>query len=726
MGDSRMALSKLKASSRNPLPYAVIAVLLLALTYMLSDATQDKSRLDDLFLVLLSLGIFILILLTALLFRSLLRLYRDFKKEKPGSRLTLRLVTLFVVLILVSTSIVYSFSVHFLHRGINSWFDVEIEQALDDALELSRTAVGIRIRTLLRQTRLMSDSLRGLPDSELSLNLLELSTTSGAEELSIWTTSGQLITSSIQNPGIIVPNKPSEAIFRQLEQEEDYISLDPGEGDRLIFRAAVKLPARVFEEKTRVLHAIYPVSKQLNELSAMVQNAYMDYRELNYLRKPLIQIFTLTLSLIVLLTVLASIWFAIWISQRIVQPLQELADGTQSVAAGNYNTQLTLANQDEIGFLVQSFNQMTQRLKQARDATQTSHRLLEQQTNYLSTVLGSLSSGVITFDQQTVLKTANPISSTILNTDLQLQLNKPLQDICLALPPLEDFLVQIAQQLEQKNSWQHQIDIKSDRHRQTLICQGTPLPNNAGWVVVFDDITTLIQAQRNAAWGEVARRLAHEIKNPLTPIQLSAERLQHKYQPLLPEEHTGLLNKLTNTIIQQVDAMKEMVNDFSNYARSSQLQLGKHSLTTLIKEVCALYQSNPEHSISFSSKGNDVVVELDSNRIRQVLHNLIKNAIEAGEDAQRAIKIEINYTIISRDDSSYVELEIRDYGPGIPDEMINTLFEPYATSKTKGTGLGLAIVKKIIDEHQGDVWVDDYAPDGARIVIQLPLERPNT
>ncbi len=720
-----MAIALIKRLSSGTTPYFSLAILLVILAYLLTAATSDSSKLNDLFLVIFGLGLAILVLLTAILVRSLHRLYKDFKQREAGSRLTIRLVSLFVLLILVSTTIVYSFSIHFLHRGINSWFNVQVEQALDDALELSRSSFGIRMRTLLRQTRMMSGVLSELPDNELNHGLRELNQLSGAIEMSIWNMNGQLITSSIENPAIMVPNRPDDAIFRQLEQQEDYIGLDPGDNDELQLRAAVRIPKKSVLQQDKMLHVMFPVNERLSSLGKTVQNAYTDYKELSYLRQPLITVFTLTLSLIVLLTVLASIWFAVWISRRIVHPLQELADGTQSVASGNYNTQLTTSNHDEIGFLVRSFNQMTQRLTQERNASQRSHRMLEQQTNYLGAVLGSLSSGVITLDDGHRLKTANVASSAILDVKLQHHLEYSLSHISDKHSHLDTFVEMIMEQIKHHHNWQQQLELHPKKRRQTLMCRGTLLPNDAGWVIVFDDITTLLQAQRNAAWGEVARRLAHEIKNPLTPIQLSAERLQHKYGALLPDDQTDLLNKLTNTIIQQVDAMKDMVNDFSDYARNPGLQLAKHNIANLIKEVLALYQSHPHHSISLKQNTPDIELRIDSNRFRQVLHNLLKNAIEASEEANLPVTIEIEYSQVQHNHTNWLELSVLDRGPGIPDEMLTRLFEPYATNKLKGTGLGLAIVKKIIEEHHGMVWAENRSVNGACIIIRLPLEDPD-
>jgi len=717
-----MAMSFVRKLASGPFPYIVLGLLLPVLAYLLSAATQDSSRLNDLFLLIFGLGLLTLLLLAVILARSLFRLFRDLKQKKPGSRLTIKLVSLLVLLILSSTSIVYSFSLHFLHRGINSWFDVQVEQALDDALELSRTAFGIRMRTLLRQSRMMSEVLAELPEQEVGHNLRELIQLSGALELSIWTMKGQLLNSSMEMPGIDVPNRPNEEIFRQLQDKKDYIGLDPSDDSSLQLRAAVRIPNSSVEHEPSFLHILFPVNEHLSSLGKTVQEAYTDYKELSYLRKPLITLFTLSLSLIVLLTLLATVWFAIWISRRIIQPLQDLAKGTEAVASGDYDTQLSMPGHDEIGFLVRSFNDMTQQLTREHNATNHSHQLLDQQRAYLSAVLGSLSSGVITLNNDDLLRTTNLASNNILETNLQLDIGKSLNEIGKQHPDLDEFTQIITQQISQPSDWQQQIQIKQVAGRQTLMCRGTPLPDDAGWVIVFDDITTLLQAQRNAAWGEVARRLAHEIKNPLTPIQLSAERLQKKYLPLLPADQTDLLNKLTQTIIQQVDAMKEMVNDFSDYARNPGLQVHSQNINYLLNDVVALYQSNPNHHIQLMNKPEPLMVSIDSNRFRQVLHNLIKNAIEACEEARLAVDITINYQQITHKGADFVEIKICDHGPGIPEEMLDKLFEPYATSKTKGTGLGLAIVKKIIEEHQGVVWVETPDSGGACIIIRIPLE----
>jgi nitrogen fixation/metabolism regulation signal transduction histidine kinase len=561
--------------------------------------------------------------------------------------------------------------------------------------------------------------LSELPDSDLSHSLHDLSNLSGAIEMSIWGMDGEPVVSSIFSP-IIVPERPNISVMSKLAEGEDYIGLEEGEDYQL--RAAVRIPRRSVLDEERMLNVLFPVNEHLSEMGKTVQDAYNDYTELAYLRKPLVTIFTLSLSLIVLLTVLATIWFAIWISRRIVEPLQELAEGTQAVSSGIYNMQLTSSGHDEIGFLVRSFNQMTQRLTQARNASQRSHRLLEQQTSYLTTVLSSLSSGVITVDERYYLHTANRASTTILGINLQQRLETPLSRLAEINDNMQIFCEMVRTCATRGTKWEQQIELQQPEGTQTLICHGTLLPNETGWVVVFEDISTLIQAHRYAAWGEVARRLAHEIKNPLTPIQLSAERLQRKYAAILPEDQLQTMNKLTGTIVNQVEAMKEMVDEFSDYARTPTLQRQILSIDTLLREVLPLYQGHEQHRFNLLSEDKSLRVNVDANRFRQVLHNLFKNAIEAAEEAKQPANVNVAYQAKAMHGQYWLALSIQDDGPGIPPNIIDTLFEPYATTKLKGTGLGLAIVKKIVEEHGGQVWAENLSPIGARIMIQLPLE----
>ncbi|HBG96967.1 MAG TPA: two-component sensor histidine kinase, partial [Chromatiaceae bacterium] len=401
------------------------------------------------------------------------------------------------------------------------------------------------------------------------------------------------------------------------------------------------------------------------------------------------------------------------------------ARGTREVAAGNYEQQLPLpAYDDELAFLVASFNAMTRRIAQARDHAASSQRVVEEQRSYLETVLGRLSSGVIAFDDALNLGTLNHASRQILRLpdigDAQLS----LEALEAAHPRLTHWGETVRRRIKAGQEWREEVTLIGNEGRQVLMCRGSPLPStgaqSVGHVVVFDDITKLIRAQRDAAWGEVARRLAHEIKNPLTPIQLSAERLRHKLLPKLQDMDARLVDRATHTIVQQVEAMKAMVNDFADYARTPQMQDEPFTLDTLVGEVIELYRASA-HQIRLNLNAPGALVRGDSKRLRQVVHNLIKNASEALEGRRNGC-IQVSTRLIQGDDAPAIELSLEDNGGGIPNELIDRLFEPYVTSKDKGTGLGLSIVKKIIEEH-GGIIVADNAEHGARFTARLPVWR---
>jgi nitrogen fixation/metabolism regulation signal transduction histidine kinase len=415
-------------------------------------------------------------------------------------------------------------------------------------------------------------------------------------------------------------------------------------------------------------------------------------------------------------------------ARRLVAPVADIARGTRAVAEGDYEQQLPQPkNDDELAFLVSSFNAMTRRIAQARDAADRSQQAVESQRAYLETVLGRLSSGVVVLDAEQRLRTANPAARQILHLTLAEDTAPTLTELELAHPRLERWAEAVLHHLPQARDWRAEVTLFGGEGRQVLMCRGSPLPEpgaqGPSHVVVFDDVTTLVQAQRDAAWGEVARRLAHEIKNPLTPIQLSAERLRHKLLTKLPEADSGLLDRATRTIVQQVEAMKAMVNDFSNYARAPKIQAEPLVLDRLVCEVLDLYRSaGGEVGLDVSLGAGGVRILGDPLRLRQVVHNLIKNAQEAME-GQTDGKIHVRTVLIAdpsaAPDGPLVELCIADDGPGIDPEMLGRLFEPYVTTKTKGTGLGLAIVKKIIEEHGGIIRADN-GERGACITARLP------
>jgi two-component system, NtrC family, nitrogen regulation sensor histidine kinase NtrY len=721
-----MATAILKPSARSFAAVAAVTVLLLTALYLMSDATQNSAHFGRLYSYLLVLNVLGLVLLLALITRNLLQLWSRYRRRAAGSRLTVRLVITFISLAIAPLSVVYYFSLQFLQRGIDSWFDVRVESALKDALELGRSALDTRMREALKQTEAMAAELEDVPDNSATLTLDELRGRSEAYELTLLTERGRVIASSSAEPAHIVPSRPHETVLLQLRQGHTYAGLDLLSEAGLQVRVVVPIPGPQPGPESRIMQALFPVPERTNTLADSVQSAYAHYKELAYLRQPLKFSFILTLSLVLLLSLLAAVWAAIFAARRLVAPIGDLAQATRAVAAGNYDTRLPVTSKDDLGFLVQSFNEMTRDLALARDEAKRSHQQEERQRAYLEAILAHLSSGVLTVDTDHVIRTVNAAAGQILDVTLADHTGVSLEDLIAANPHLQPLAEVVFPHLAgAAQDWRAEVSLFGGQ-RQVLMCRGSPLPGvaemPAGHVIVFDDVTTLIQVQRNAAWGEVARRLAHEIKNPLTPIQLSAERLRHKYLKQMPRQDSEVLDRLTHTIIQQVMVMKEMVNAFSEYARSPQIQMQHLSLNTLVNEVLDLYRGH-ETSVQLETRlePNLPAIEADPGRLRQLLHNLIKNSLEAVEHREPGT-LSVTSRCVAGPHCPFVELRVEDNGPGIPSSILGHLFEPYVTTKPKGSGLGLAIVKKIVEEHGGTIWAENLAGGGASVVIRFAIK----
>ncbi|MGH8560230.1 MAG: ATP-binding protein [Methylococcales bacterium] len=705
-----------------PLSITVLVVfgLIMLSLHLMSTATQDASGLGKIYSWLLLVNSIGSVLMLALVVANIHELVRQVRKRKAGARLTLRMVFLFVLLSMAPASIVFFYSTQFLHHSIDSWFDVQIDRAMEDALELSQAALDQRMGELLTKTTRMADSLAEIPDSLISIGLEELREDSNAIDLILISKAGRIIASNSIDPELIAPNLPDENILLQLKRGQSYVGLEfLGEEDLQVRTLAI-----VSGLEPRYLQALYPVPLRIQLLTKSVETAHGRYKERNYLRDSLKLSFLLTLSLVLLLSLLAAIWVAFVSIRGIVAPVRNLALGTLAVGAGNYEQRLPVVSRDEWGFLVESFNEMTGRLAKARDEADRSRLEVEDQRAYLETVLGNLTSGVLSFDIRFRLRTANQAAEKILDMDFGEYSGKRLNALISEHPRLTDFVSVVQRRLEMTHSvWQDEVAVLGRNGRQQLLCRGTPLFSTigriSGAVMVFDDMTDLIRAQRNAAWVEVAQRLAHEIKNPLTPIQLSAERLKRKLHDRLDFDDAAILDRATTTIVQQVEAMKSMVNAFSDYARPPRQQPVNLNLNTLINEVLALYPSQSGVRMEAILDDEMPRVEADPVRMRQVLHNLIKNATEALESIDPG-RIMVSTRGVRLQGSSWIELRIEDNGPGIAPDKVDRVFDPYVTGKTKGTGLGLAIVKKIIEEHGGMISVDIEYLSGAAFLIRLP------
>lgn len=701
-------------------------IFMLASLVMMSQALQNSELFDRYYSVLLILNALGLISLVILILLNLKRLIRQFKNKIVGSRMTVRMVMLFSILSVTPVLIVYYFSLDFLHRGIDSWFDLRVEQALDDSLELSRLALDVRMRELLNTTEKIAEELNETSDAELPFDVDQIRERSSAYELTLLTRKGVVIASSSSDTKSLVPDTPGKTILLQLLQGNSYIGLDVIKNTDLLIRVVANLPALDIDKEARIVQALFPISERMNQLAESVQSAFIEYKELSYLREQLKVSFIIILTLVLLFSMFSAVWAAFYSARKLSEPVKNLAEGTKAIAEGDYSTRLPVPGNDELGFLVSSFNDMTDKISQARDSVKQSQQETESQRNFLETVLSRLSSGVIVFNKEGELEKSNISANQILHVDVETLEKKNISALIKEFPYLTDFFECISSNIEEQlDEWREQITLTSKTGNLILMINGATLVGTdgirSGYVIVFDEITALIRGQRDAAWSEMARRLAHEIKNPLTPIQLAAERLRHKYLSSMNREDAEMLDRMTNTIIQQVDTMKEMVNSFSDYARSPEFNPEEIRLEHLIQEGRDLF-SNMDNEIEIEV---DIDADLpliigDEKKLRQVFNNLLTNAIDANAMGEKNHLI-ISAKGINADNSHMVEIRVKDNGPGIDAQVVNKLFEPYITTKQKGTGLGLAIVKKIIDEHSGTVWLENNNDNnGACAVVRLP------
>ena len=702
-----------------------VGVLLwLSALFLFSQTAQNSEEFSRFQNWILLINLFGAVVLLLLIFGSLIKLVREHRRHIPGSRLKARMVTLLVVLAVTPLLVVYLFAIQFINRGIDSWFNVDVEQGLSNALELSQTVLDIQMRQHLDEVESMATRLASSGYTDIVGELSDLRRESRAGELTIFTTNDQILATSSGNSSVGVPRYPSDEIVLQLGQGRSYVGLEPGLEGNYEILTAINIMSRFPGGEETILQASFPVEQRLSELANQVQASYDQYGVLSFLRDPLKSGFTVTLSLVLLIALLAAVYGAFFSAQRLVVPIQQLMAGTRAVARGDFDTLLPTPSHDEIGFLVRSFNDMTRRLSKASEEARSGQQQVESERKKLEVILARLKTGVVSLESNLRIRTANQAASTILGVDLESHVGEQLSALADSKPLLAEFLAVNASHLKKGESeWREQIIQEGEVGRRVLMCACTALPSEGdypgGYVVVFDEITALLEAQRDAAWGEVARRLAHEIKNPLTPIQLSAERLRRRYLPTRSSD-AELLNRATHTIIQQVEAMKDMVNAFSEYARTPQIELTQFDLNDLLMEVAELYRHQDEPLKVYLDLDNDLpLVQADPGRMRQVFHNLIRNALEAVEN-QNGARIDICTRHI-KGDSEAAEIKVSDNGAGFHGDIARQAFEPYVTTKAKGTGLGLAIVKKLIDEHGGRITACNGEQGGAEISILIPI-----
>lgn len=695
----------------------ITAGLGVILLYLLSTASADTELFARNYPLLLGLNAALMLVLAGIVAWQLLDLWRKLRAKVFGSRLTLRLTLLFALMALGPGVLVYAVSVQFLARSIESWFDVRVDQALEGGLSLARAALENDLRDLAAKGDAMAVVLAEVAPGAEAATLERLREQARVAEAALFGERGNVIGVASTNPGTLLPELPSGALLRQARMQQKYSAIDAVPGRGLVLRVLVPVNVLSATENIRVLQLLQPAPARLARDAEAVQAIYQDYQELLLSRKSLRRLFGVTLTLALLMAVFAAFGVAFVLSRRLSAPLANLAEGTRAVAQGDFSRRHPVSSSDEMGVLTESFNAMTGQLAEARAVAERHQQAVESARGYLEGILANLSSGVLALDEEYWLRQVNPAAEEILGTKLSMLAEAPLPEWGHLDPALEGFATHVTAALgAARGEWERQVTREADGSQQVLLVRGTRLPRGTGggFVVVFDDITGLMQAQRAAAWGEVARRMAHEVKNPLTPIRLSAERLRAKLSDRIAPQEAEVLERATHTIIEQVDAMKRMVNAFSDYARAPEPELRSLDVNQVVREVLALYEA---HRVGIRQELAPALppVRGDRAKLRQVIHNLVQNAEDAVESADSP-----SIVVATEAAAEGVKLRVQDNGCGFAEHILARAFEPYVTTKPRGTGLGLAIVRKIVEEHQGMIEIEKQQPQGTCVSVTLP------
>ena len=692
-----------------------LVALAAALVYSLTLATNSGSPLSEYFWWLIAAGGLIVTILFAMLLRYGWLLLRHNRHNMLGSRLTRRLALMFTLIAVLPGLFLFGVSAQFISYSINSWFGNDTAQALESSLTLSKSALDNTLDNTIEQAAALQveiisrTSMGGTAAEALSLS----GETARFSQVGLYNPADGT-TELISNPAALPPPPAEKEVAEELQRHGSSRSVTNING-KLYAQGWLALPAA--QEKGKALFFRRPIPDNVARDAELIENARSKYAELTYAKQGLQTFFLITLLAAALLSIMLALVIALYFARRFIEPILSLAEGAKAVAQGDFSQPRPVYRNDELGQLTRLFNHMTEQLAIAREAEELNRIRQEAARHYLETVLESLTAGVITLDEAGRLKTLNRSAENILGLPLSELSGSNWHDWPQSVPQylLLTELFQTILATEHTGKPVQTAYTGGDEAR-ILLAKATPLPadNGGGTVLVFDDITLLVRAQKEAAWGEVAKRLAHEIRNPLTPIQLSAERLAWKLQDKLGEQDAQILARSTDTIIKQVAAMKEMVEAFRNYARAPSLKLEKQDLNKIIEEVLLLYEAG---ACTFDAVFSNIpaVMYADATAMRQVLHNIFKNAAEAAEEAaQPEVHIHTDNT------DGKITLTVANNGKSFGKDMLANAFEPYVTDKPTGTGLGLPVVKKIVEEHGGRIALSNPAEGGACVKITLP------
>jgi len=702
-----------------------VAVIGLGFLILLAESLSNNELLsNDTFIVLLIISIAFVVCLFFLIIFQVFKLLQSVRKEITGSKLTLRLVIAFGLMVLIPVSIVYLVSVNFLTKSIESWFDVRVESALEGGLNLGQKTIDILIDDIELKGKSIAYAIANKPYEKREDILIDLREKFSISSAVLYKNDGSISAISESNPTIRSSTISLEDIRRV--QNGYFGRIEETKNKNLLLKAFIPI---FYNDKNQTIDLIgseeilmlsQPVPESISNMAISVESVFEEYQQLRYSRNSLKIIYTLTLTIVLMLAILTSVAISFVLSRRFTRPLSLLSEATNQIAKGNYKKIIPEVGKDELGILVKSFNSMTYQLDTATKNSKRNRKRLEEARAFLDATLTNLATSIVVIDKNINVKLYNKSAAKLLNFKISNMVGENLKNAIKNMQKFETVINFIEESLSGKNKTKDtskEIVIGSQEDEKTLILKLSALRESTGisYILVLEDISTVAKAQRQIAWNEIARRLAHEIKNPLTPIQLSAERVQNKIINKLNEADKALLNKSTNTIIKQVDALKLMVNEFAEYSRTPSVVRKSINITELIDEVSYLYSDqNIEIKKNYPKKNKEI--KIDENKFRQVLINIFDNSKAATEKIKNPkIIITVKYN------NNFIMLKFEDNGIGIPTEIIDKIYEPYVTSKKTGTGLGLAIVNKIIEEHSGDIEIKNTKPNGVCILITLPM-----